>query len=79
MKEACLTHLRISYPKGVDTAQQHRDIIRIFAIGYAAGMQATKGNITVELDTELKRLADMNWWPDESWVWWKASPILLTS
>jgi hypothetical protein len=71
MKEQCMRALKMSYPDGVGTAQQHRDIIRVYAIGWGDSLKASGNLIALEaFRTEFAYIADPNWWPNETWAWW---------
>lgn len=71
VKSACMQSMKIMYPKGIGTAQQHRDVILNYLVGWANGLQVN--GHTMELEKfieEVKFVRDPNWMPDISWVWW---------
>ena len=71
MKEAFLQSMRLIYPQGVDNAYQHRDVVRIYSMGWCdALMAADQKQAVAAWVEEFRPLADLNWWPDASWRWW---------
>jgi hypothetical protein len=77
-KAMALQALRAAYPKGVGSAQQHRDTIRLYMCGWMDSLVfGSRGQEITDLLPEVRRISDPNWWPDESWVWWDHAEILL--
>lgn len=71
MKAQCMKAMKLAYPHGVGTAQQHRDIIRVYFIGWGDCLKAQGDTIALEEFVKVfGYIADLNWWPDNSWCWW---------
>jgi hypothetical protein len=57
-------------PAGKDVGKhQWRDIIKTFAAGYFVALISL--GESEQLIPFMKTISDYNWWPDESWKWWK--------
>lgn len=71
MKAAFLKSMRYLYPDGPGSAQQHRDLVKCYSMGWCDSLVADGNSEAVDAWTrEFKFLADLNWWPDASWKWW---------
>jgi hypothetical protein len=71
MKESFLKSAKLMYPDGVSQAYQHRDLVRVYSIGWCDALVNSGDMERVRQWTEeFKPLADLNWWPDDSWKWW---------
>lgn len=70
-KAQAMQSLAKAYPNGMSSAQQHRDVIRNYWCGWMDCLmnRGDKGELN-KLCVEHARMADPNWWPDNSWVWW---------
>lgn len=63
--------MRILYPEGVSTAQQHRDVILTYAKGWGDALQNSGSLIALEVfKSELQPMLVPGWMPDNSWCWW---------
>ena len=71
MKEQLLHAMKLMYPNGVNSAQQHRDVIRVYVVAWGDALKYSGSLIALEAHKEeCLKLSDPNWWPDNSWVWW---------
>lgn len=63
--------MRYMYPTGPGNAHQHRDLIKCYSMGWHDALMSVgdfeEAKAWLE---EFKFLADLNWWPDNSWKWW---------
>ena len=72
MREAFRRDMRLMWPNGPASAHQHRDIVRVFAMGWCDALMAVGAKEAVEAFVrEFASISDPNWWPGESWVWWE--------
>lgn len=59
------------YPDGVSNAKHHRDICKIYIMGYINALGSGGLNQhELEYLNILKFTTDFNWWPDKKWQWW---------
>lgn len=72
MKRKFLEGMRLMYPEGNVSRIQHRDLIRVYAMGWCDCLAADENWAAVgEWTSEFAPLVDFNWWPDASWNWWR--------
>jgi len=72
MKEQFLEDMRRLWPGGCVSAYQHRDLVRVFAMGWCdALMHAGAADEVLRWGEQFGAIADENWWPDQSWRWWE--------
>ncbi len=59
----CLEHL---YPDGITNKHQHRDLLKVFLMGWieAAHQNGFEARDALAI---AKQATDYNWWPDPSW------------
>ena len=71
MKEKFLDCMRHLYPTGTPENQHaHRDMIRVFAMGWIESLLAAgQEQLADAWLQEYTPMADLDWWPDESWSW----------
>ena len=70
MKAKFLEDMRFLWPNGVEDRGQHRDIIRVYAMGWGSALMATGDKAAVEKWVEeYAVIAAPGWWPDLSWEW----------
>lgn len=72
MKQAFLSCMDHLYPDGLPSESSHqlRDLIRVFSMGWCESLIAQGLDDEVEKWTEeFKPIADLNWWPDDTWKW----------
>jgi hypothetical protein len=71
VKERFLKAMAFMYPDGVPWGgHQHRDLVRIFMMGYGEALMATgQDEEMAQFIFDWKHTADVNWWPDETWRW----------
>ncbi len=71
MKESFLRAMKHVYPKGGVSPQQHRDLVRTYSMGWADALMSIEAKKDLEeWVLDHSGLADLNWWPDDSWKWW---------
>lgn len=73
MKEAFINDMRNLWPEGLrpDEKSQWRDIIRVYSMGWCSALISHGDKAKVaDWIIEFRPIADLNWWPDNSWKWW---------
>lgn len=71
MKAKFLECMKYMYPEGITNQHQHRDLIRVFGMGWLECLLATnQDQVASAWLEEWSPYVDLNWWPDESWQWW---------
>lgn len=73
MKEAFKLSMRFMFPNGLNwqaDKYQWRDLIRVFSMGWCDALMHVDNKPAVKQWVDkYKGLADLNWWPDDSWRW----------
>lgn len=71
MRSKCLADMKLMWPHGPADREQHRDVIRIYAMGWCDALMAAGNKAAVEAWTrEFAHIAEVSWFPDSSWQWW---------
>ena len=58
------------YPDGLADKHQHRDLVKVFLMGWIEACHFTGENAQDALAV-AKQATDFNWWPNKSWEWWQ--------
>ena len=69
LKERFKEDMRYVYPTGLDLPQQmhqFRDIVRVYLMGVTSALMLSHQ----VHHADMALIADLNWWPDDSWKWW---------
>ena len=66
--------IRFMYPQGLDLPlqlKQFRDLVRVWLMGVVTSCMLThRPQEVAEFQFDLAIIADVDWWPDNSWKWW---------
>lgn len=73
MKAAFLIAAQSMWPEGLaGQPRMHRDVIRVYSMGWLdAATAAESRHLTIDATVDRRQMADPNWWPDASWIWWQ--------
>lgn len=73
MQTAFLKCMRLLFgARGSVGLTQLRDLIRVFCMGWSeCAVHRADPDALEEWIEETKPTADPNWWPDDSWKWWR--------
>lgn len=69
MQEKFKADLRLLYPDGLENSHQHRDLVKVWLMGFLAAVDI-HDEVRPFVLAIIKPLTDFNWWPDDGWKWW---------
>lgn len=71
MKATFIHLIRQQYPDGIPSMEQHRDLIRVFYMGYVSALLRTSSTDVVKrFEEDYAEVREAKFVPDDSWKWW---------
>lgn len=71
MKAAFLKSMKFLYPIGVDTRDQHRDLVRTFVMGWNEALMSRGDETGLKEGMPItESIVSPKWYPDSTWKWW---------
>ena len=68
VQAAFLRSMKYLYPDGIENRQQHRDLVKVFLMGWIESAHKN-GFEAGDALAIAKQATDYNWWPGPSWNW----------